>query len=279
MKRLTIIILVYLCLYGIAESADYGIPVNFAGSVSDSVYSNFYMIDYSQTGGIFTDSASNGYYFVNQGYIPYLDAGFSPNNFFVLGKETFITNRNEVSPETAAFKVLDFDSSPVKYASLEFSIADKPANSTGDSYYFTETNDSGEAYLSFKTGDKTGAYIVKAYYRDAGTKYISYNTDETEIPAKQWRMIGLNKTPVNSSVNSAFSGVIPEYIYRWNPETEEHEFHSKYETVKNVNPGEGYFTVFPENTVLSLNGNYITDTFPINLKKGWFIKPSIFDLN
>ncbi|MBP7653223.1 T9SS type A sorting domain-containing protein [Candidatus Dependentiae bacterium] len=82
-------------------------------------------------------------------------------------------------------------------------------------------------------------------------------------------MIGLNKIPASTNISSAFSNLIPEYIYHWNPESEDHEFHQKYQSVKNVNPGEGYFVIFPEQTVLSINGQYISDTYTINLKKGW----------
>ncbi|MBP7653222.1 hypothetical protein KA977_07350 [Candidatus Dependentiae bacterium] len=159
-------------------------PDNY-GSISDTSVSSFYKTDYSQTGYFASDTSSNASYLLYPGYIPYLDAGFGPAQFIISGKNTFLTNRNSLAPDTAVFIVYDFDSSPVRYISLLFNIIDRPLNSSGDTFSYTETNDSGEAYLHFTSGDKTGAYILKSSYHDMGTKYISYNTDESELPAKQ----------------------------------------------------------------------------------------------
>ncbi|HPP86906.1 MAG TPA: T9SS type A sorting domain-containing protein [bacterium] len=269
-KKLKIFLLFVCITLNIFAGANaYNINPNFIGSISDTGSTNLYKADYSLIGGNFIGQSENSAFSNFQGYINYLDAGFAPSHYTIISNNVFLINRNIQANDTAIFKIFDFDSEPVRYIPLSFQVIDKPQNTNGDTFFSTESNSAGEVYFYFKAGDKVGSYIVESSHFDMGKKYISYSTEEMVIPAKQWRMIGVNKNPANESIDFCFNGGRPDYIYKWNPLAREDAVNQQFELANRIISGEGYFVIFPNETVLNLTGSLINDTFVKNLYVGW----------
>ncbi|HPN30816.1 MAG TPA: T9SS type A sorting domain-containing protein [bacterium] len=249
--------------------AAYKIDISTYNGAGQSLVSPQYNLKFASFGENFHDTSVSQNYKLSQGYVNVLDAYFLPRQMTSLTKQSFVQGINSNSTETAVFEILDFDSGPVKFERINYSIIDKPSNSSGETFASTITDDSGLSYLSFRTGNKSGAYVVKSFYSDFPPVYLGYHTDETIIPAKEWRMISINKTPAQPEIENVFSPVKPEYIYHWYPEEPVHELHNKYREPKKLSAGEGYYIILPSETILKLNGNYIQDTFTVKLKTGW----------
>lgn len=211
---------------------------------------------------------SNQNYNLSFGYLYYLDSFFLPAFFDIYGNNAFVNRLHSFSNDTAVIRVYDFNNSPVRDIKLNFDIIAKPDNTTGETFTYTLTNDGGRAYFNLAAGNKTGAYIVKVSLENIQTKYLSFTTDEIEIPAKEWRIIGVNKNPQNNNIDFVFNKK-PEYIFRWNPTLDMDEINKKYEPVNSVKPGKGYFVIYPEKTILNMQGQFIDDVYVANVHAGW----------
>ncbi|MBP7654446.1 T9SS type A sorting domain-containing protein [Candidatus Dependentiae bacterium] len=268
-KNIVIILLIFFSLKVNLLFAEYNIDISTYNGIGQSIVSPQYNLKFGSFGDNFTDTSIGNNYRLSTGFVSSLDSYFLPRQMDIVGKKAFVQSLNSNSVETAVLQILDFDSGPVKYEQIIYSIIDKPLNAFGDTLSSTITDDSGLSYLSFKTGDKTGAYIVKSVYSDFPPLYLGYHTDETVVPAKEWRMIGINKIPVSPEIENVFTSVKPEYLYHWYPEEQTHELYNKYREPKKLVAGEGYYIILPSETILKINGNYVQDTLTVQLKTGW----------
>lgn len=245
------------------------IPMETIGSVGNSCSSSDYNIEYASFGNTFVDTSENNSYNFYDGYLYYFDSFYNPAYFKIISDQKFICKRNSLTDDTAIFNIYDFDGSPVKGIGLNFSVINKPDSAVGDNLIFTSSNDSGAVYLKFLAGNKNGSYIVKASYPDAGVKYVGFHTDNIDLPEKEWRMIGVNKQPLNPNVDNCFINVKPDFIYHWYPDISDNPFNQRYKSVKTINAGEGYFVILPKASEFSVLGNFIKDTYTVQLKTGW----------
>ncbi|HPP86838.1 MAG TPA: hypothetical protein PLM75_03125, partial [bacterium] len=181
---------------------------------TDSVSLGNYVIDNYTLGELFGSSLQSANYKLNSGYLNYLDANYLPAYLKIYNDNKFVFSRNSFSNDTALLLVSDFDSEPVRYIKLDVEVVDKPIGATDDTFVIIETDKNGLASLNYRAGVLSGSYILKVSYFDVGSEYLCYSTNETVIPAKQWRMIGLNKISMNNTnVDFVFNNVKPEYIY------------------------------------------------------------------
>nr|HOK41514.1 T9SS type A sorting domain-containing protein [bacterium] len=194
----------------------------------------------------------------------------SPAKIEIVNKAKYICSINELITENNGIIVKDINDNLLEGIEIKYEIIEKPKEASGETIIANPTNNKGISEFAIQIGNKTGAYIIKASYGNLKPIYIGFFTDERTIAAKEWRLIAINKEPLNGAIASVFYNFVPEYIYRWNPLNEDNLINRKFEEATELKRGEGYFIISPQIVNLKVNnGDYIEEPFVINLEEGW----------
>lgn len=194
----------------------------------------------------------------------------SPESMAVSGSQALLLSPSTFSSESAQLVIRDRHGNKLSGISVTYSIVAKPTGSSGETFTSTTTNAQGVSQLNLKAGDKTGVYIVKAELPGVTPIYISFQTNEFDLPANTWRLISLDRTPADARVDKALSGLSPTNIFHWNPEAEEHSRNSRYEIPTSFTTGMGYYVREASAARFTVAGStLISDTRDIALKTGW----------
>jgi parallel beta-helix repeat protein len=194
----------------------------------------------------------------------------SPASVTVSGTQAFSFSPGGFSAESAQILVRDANGNKLVGVAVTCSVVARPTGATGESLTYTRTDANGIARINLKAGDKAGAYVVKVTVESLSPIYIGFQTFEYDLPANQWRMIGLPRVPTNAATAQALAGVAPRDIFHWNPLAPDHANNRRYEVPTSLAPGDGYFIWSQAAVRFSVSGSTTySDTRDFALKTGW----------